>query len=60
MLSAARNFSPSFLDTVLNYEMGKLRFRELLSRRQKYIFETMRRYVLSFRSFDFSPPAEDI
>ena len=60
VLSAARNFSPSFLDTVLNYEMGKLRFRELLSRRQKYIFETMRRYVLSFRSFDFSPPAEDI
>lgn len=55
VLSAARNFSPSFLDTVWNYEMGKLRFRELLSRRQKYIFETMRRNVLSFRSFNFTP-----
>ena len=50
-----RNFSPSFLDTVQNYEMGKLRFWELLSRRQKYIFETMRRNVLSFRSFNFTP-----
>ena len=35
--------------------MGKLRFWELLSRRQKYIFETMRRNVLSFRSFNFTP-----